>query len=173
MLKKADRVYIFPRYGNPYDNYIGVPVKYSKKEALKLAEIEVRKMNFEDKGRFIKFRNKKVRKVKDTFFNLLSDSKRKGNPRFETKYEKEYLCWAVPIEIIESRTEYEMLVENRLKDVLRKEKNKKIHGIRKKLVEKRKMEDVRKAIALLMEKHEEEKTGKKISVDPNELIIME
>ena len=39
MLKKADRVYIFPRYGNPYDNYIGVPVKYSKKEALKLAEI--------------------------------------------------------------------------------------------------------------------------------------
>ena len=66
-----------------------------------------------------------------------------------------------------------MLVENRLKDVLRKEKNKKIHGIRKKLVEKRKMEDVRKAIALLMEKHEEEKTGKKISVDPNELIIME
>ena len=67
MLKKADRVYIFPRYGNPYDNYIGVPVKYSKKEALKLAEIEVRKMNFEDKGRFIKFRNKKVRKVKDTF----------------------------------------------------------------------------------------------------------
>ena len=35
MLKKADRVYIFPRYGNPYDNYIGVPVKILKERSFK------------------------------------------------------------------------------------------------------------------------------------------
>lgn len=163
MLKKADRVYMFPRYGNPYDNYIAIPIKYSKKEALKLAEKMVRKRNLKDKERIIKFRGKKPIKIKDDFLSIINSS---------IGYQ-DYLCWAIPIEIIETQEEYKMIVENRLKEVLTKEKIKKIHGIRKKLVEKRKMEDVRKAIALLMEKHEEEKTGKKISVDPNKLIIME
>ncbi len=35
------------------------------------------------------------------------------------------------------------------------------------------MEDVRKAIALLIERHEEEKTGKKTYVDSKKLVIIE
>lgn len=145
MLKKADRVYIFPKYGNPYDNYIAVPVKYSKKEAVKLAEKYVRKRNLKDREVIVKFRKKKPVKIQDDFLSVINSS---------LGYQV-YLCWAIPVEIIESQAEYEMLVENSLKEVLTKEKIKKLNGIRKKLSEKRKMENVRKTIALLMEEDEE------------------
>lgn len=163
MLKKADRVYMFPRYGNPYDNYIGVPVKYSKKEAVELAEKYVRERNLKNKEIIVKFRKKKPVKTKDDFLSVINSS---------IGYQ-DYLCWAIPVEVIESQAEYEMLIENRLRDVLTKEKTKKLHGIRKRLSEKRKIEDIRKAIAQLIEKHEEEKTGKKTYVDPKKLVIIE
>lgn len=163
MLKKADRIYMFPRYGNPYDNYIGVPVKYSKKEAVKVAEKYVRERNLKNKETIVKFRKKKPVKMKDNFLSVINSS---------IGYQ-DYLCWAIPVEVIESQAEYEMLIENRLRDVLTKEKTKKLHGIRKSLSEKRKIEDIRKAIAQLIEKHEEEKTGKKTYVDPKKLVIIE
>ena len=60
MLKKADRVYMFPKNGNPYDNYIAVPVKYSKKEAVELAEKYVRERNLKNKEIIVKFRKRNL-----------------------------------------------------------------------------------------------------------------
>ena len=74
MLKKADRIYMFPKNGNPYDNYIGVPVKYSKKEALKLTEKYVRERNLKNKETIVKFRKKKPVKMKDNFLSVVNYS---------------------------------------------------------------------------------------------------
>ena len=130
-VRNIDRVLVYHKWHNPYDICIGVPLKYSKKQALKLAEKKVRELNFKkDDPCIYTIENKKVTKRfnSEFCFDLCFD-------RYGTSRERTYKCWSISVKSFDNKLEYKEYNSKRLIKAFRKEKTKedKLKGLRKKL----------------------------------------
>lgn len=129
-VRNIDRVLVYCKWHNPYDICIGVPLKYSKKQAIKLAEKKVRELNFKKDDPYIyTIENKKVTKEFDSSFGFDLCFN-----RYETSRERIYKCWSIPIKCFDNKLEYEKYNSERLIKAFRKKtKEDKLRGLRKRL----------------------------------------